>query len=100
MKNKNGSAMGLMVNLALSSCVALGFVNPALGDVTNPVIGDVLFEENFNTFDSTRWNVIEGNGCPGLCGWGNQELEYYSANNVYIADVPGEPGNKAVVLEA
>jgi beta-glucanase (GH16 family) len=28
--------------------------------------------------DSTKWNFDLGNGCPQLCGWGNQELEYYT----------------------
>lgn len=28
------------------------------------------------------WNLVSGDGCPDLCGWGNGELEYYkeSAN--------------------
>jgi len=28
---------------------------------------------------STVWNAETGNGCPGNCGWGNKELEYYTA---------------------
>lgn len=29
-----------------------------------------------------NWNLVSGDGCPDLCGWGNGELEYYkeSAN--------------------
>ncbi|MCK6616910.1 MAG: glycoside hydrolase family 16 protein [Cyclobacteriaceae bacterium] len=28
--------------------------------------------------DSTKWNYDLGNGCPALCGWGNNELQYYT----------------------
>lgn len=28
--------------------------------------------------DSTKWNFDLGNGCPQICGWGNQELQYYT----------------------
>ncbi|NJO88015.1 MAG: family 16 glycosylhydrolase, partial [Chloroflexia bacterium] len=64
-------------------------------------VGNVIWEENFNTFNTDIWTPIVGDGCAiGLCGWGNAELEYYSSDNVYIADIPGESGNKALVLEA
>jgi len=37
--------------------------------------------------DQTKWNYILGDGCPSLCGWGNNELEYYtnSTNNVSVS---------------
>ncbi|MGL1886952.1 MAG: glycosyl hydrolase [Reichenbachiella sp.] len=64
-------------------------------------IGDVLWEDNFNTLNAEQWNPNTGDGCDiGLCGWGNQELEYYSPNNVYIESIAGEAGNNALVLEA
>ena len=28
--------------------------------------------------DSSRWNYDLGDGCPDVCGWGNNELEYYT----------------------
>lgn len=36
--------------------------------------------------DTTRWKVITGNGCPELCGFGNNELQYYTGEekNLYI----------------
>lgn len=64
-------------------------------------VGQVIWEDNFNTFNAQQWTKDIGDGCNvGLCGWGNQELQSYESNNVYIADVPGEAGNKALVLEA
>ena len=68
--------------------------------VANAQVGNLLWEENFDNLDPEIWSVDEGNGCEiGLCGWGNQELEYYSSNNVFIDAVPGEGGNNAVVFE-
>lgn len=34
------------------------------------------------------WEYDEGNGCPSFCGWGNNELQYYTNNekNVRVAD--------------
>ncbi len=64
-------------------------------------IGPLIWEDNFDTLDPNVWVHDIGDGCDrGLCGWGNQELQSYQAGNVYIAPVPGEPGNNALVLEA
>ncbi|WP_339658892.1 PKD domain-containing protein [uncultured Polaribacter sp.] len=63
-------------------------------------VGQVLWEDEFNTLNKELWNVDLGNGCPDLCGWGNQELQTYQNDNVYIEEIPGEPGNYALVLEA
>ena len=64
-------------------------------------VGDLIWEDNFETFNTDIWNPISGNGCEiGLCGWGNQELEYYREDNISIEDIVGEANNKALVLEA
>lgn len=41
-----------------------------------------------DTLDLTAWSYDIGDGCPSLCGWGNNELEYYtsSSENSYLAD--------------
>jgi len=38
--------------------------------------------------DSSLWKYDIGDGCPRLCGWGNNELQYYtdSIKNVFIKD--------------
>lgn len=28
--------------------------------------------------DTTKWSYDVGDGCPDLCGWGNNELQYYT----------------------
>lgn len=64
-------------------------------------VGPLLWEENFDSLNTELWTIDEGNGCEiGLCGWGNQELEYYHSDNVTIESVPGEAGNNALVFEA
>ena len=68
--------------------------------ISQAQIGEVIWEDNFNSFNAQQWNKDVGDGCPNLCGWGNQELQSYEEANVYVADVPGEAGNKALVLEA
>ncbi|MDH4032135.1 MAG: family 16 glycosylhydrolase, partial [Chromatiales bacterium] len=34
----------------------------------------------------SKWNIEEGNGCPDLCGWGNNEQQIYSEDNITVAD--------------
>jgi len=34
--------------------------------------------------DAANWTVAVGNGCPSLCGWGNNELQYYRAENLAV----------------
>ena len=45
-------------------------------------------EFNGTSVASTNWTYDIGNGCPNLCGWGNNELEYYTSRtqNVYVAN--------------
>ncbi|HEX8529044.1 MAG TPA: Ig-like domain-containing protein, partial [Cytophagales bacterium] len=42
----------------------------------------LVWEENFDqaTLDPETWTFDFGDGCErGICGWGNQELEYYTS---------------------
>lgn len=38
--------------------------------------------------DTSRWGYDLGDGCPDVCGWGNNELQYYTERpeNVRVAD--------------
>ena len=36
--------------------------------------------------DPAKWTFQLGDGCPDLCGWGNNELEWYQAENATVAD--------------
>ncbi len=75
----------------------------ASASVTSPVIGKLLWSEEFNgaSLDSTLWSTYDGNGCQiGLCGYGNQELEYYRPGNLSIVNVPFEPNTRALAITA
>jgi beta-glucanase (GH16 family) len=88
---------------AAAAGVLLACATQAGASVTNPAIGQLLWSEEFNgpSLDASRWTATDGNGCQiNLCGYGNQELEYYSPNNVSIADVPFEPGTRALAIRA
>lgn len=46
--------------------------------------------------DSTRWGYDKGRGCPQNCGWGNQELQFYTWNRPENARVE----NGCLIIEA
>lgn len=75
----------------------------ASASVTSPVIGKLLWSEEFNgaSLDGSVWTASNGNGCQiGLCGYGNQELQSYHPNNLSIVNVPFEPATRALAITA
>jgi PKD repeat protein len=59
-------------------------------DVTVPVIRKLFWAEEFNVDgapDPATWGYDLGDGCPNNCGFGNQELEWYTnrPENVIVA---------------
>jgi beta-glucanase (GH16 family) len=76
---------------------AVGMLNLMVSEVSAQCIGTLVWSDEFNgsSLDMTKWNYETGNGCPALCGWGNNEMEYYtnSTNNTRVTG-----GN--LVLEA
>ncbi len=54
-------------------------------------------EFNYNGLpDSTKWSYDLGDGCPTICGWGNNELQYYTEKRLENARV--EKGS--LIIEA
>ena len=54
--------------------------------------------------DSTRWGYDLGDGCPNVCGWGNNEAQFYTRDlknarvengNLIIEAIKDSMGNKA-----
>ncbi len=40
-----------------------------------------------STLDSGKWSIQRGDGCDlGICGWGNNERQWYQATNVSVAN--------------
>jgi beta-glucanase (GH16 family) len=50
----------------------------------------LAWSDEFSTasLDLAAWTFENGDGCPGLCGWGNNELEYYTnrSDNLFFQD--------------
>ncbi len=44
---------------------------------------NLVWQENFigNQLNETVWNFEMGNGCPDICGWGNNERQEYTRDN-------------------
>ncbi|PCJ98448.1 MAG: glycoside hydrolase [Flavobacteriaceae bacterium] len=63
---------------------------PATGYETPDNYADMVSvwsdEFNGNSLDEEYWNFQIGNGCPDVCGWGNNELEYYTEENTTVKD--------------
>ena len=49
---------------------------------------DLIWSDEFDDseLNSDIWSFDNGNGCPDLCGWGNNELEYYRPENTTLSD--------------
>lgn len=48
----------------------------------------LIWEENFDgtTLNEEVWNFELGDGCPTLCGWGNNEKQIYTKSNHIVKD--------------
>jgi len=48
----------------------------------------LVWEDNFDgdSLNSDVWNFELGDGCPNLCGWGNNELQIYTQKNHELKD--------------
>lgn len=56
---------------------------------------ELVWNDEFNgtSLNTDFWSYDIGTGCPNLCGWGNNELEYYRAENCSV-------GNGVLTLQA
>ncbi len=74
-------------SLVLAACGGQSDSVPA-GEFTAPVVEfQLVFSDEFNgsELDQSKWNIVEGDGCPDLCGFGNNELQVYSADNIDVS---------------
>jgi beta-glucanase (GH16 family) len=48
----------------------------------------LVWADEFNSeqIDESKWTFETGDGCPNVCGWGNNELEYYQRQNAMQID--------------
>ena len=49
---------------------------------------ELILEEHFDgtKLNESVWNYELGDGCPDLCGWGNNERQFYAKENVVVKD--------------
>lgn len=65
------------------SALALGFISCTAGSKSKTQFRKKVWAEEFNYNglpDSSKWSYDRGTGCPDLCGWGNNELQFYTWN--------------------
>ncbi len=57
---------------------------------------ELVWSDEFQTneLNESDWTFEIGNGCPNICGWGNNELEFYQRDNVSFRD------NDYLIIEA
>lgn len=70
--------------------VAAGLVIPTAG-FTSPTSYpgyNLVWADEFDddTLNLSNWTFEIGDGCPGNCGWGNNELQYYREENTAFVD--------------
>ncbi len=49
---------------------------------------DLVWHDEFegNSVNTDYWVFETGDGCPNLCGWGNNEWQYYREQNAWVED--------------
>lgn len=58
--------------------------------ITQTNFKTLVWSDEFNYTglpDSLKWSYDKGKGCPENCGWGNNELEFYTTNRLENARV-------------
>ncbi len=61
---------------------------PLTKEVFDDNFDTLVWEDDFNesTLNENFWNFELGDGCPDLCGWGNNEWQVYTNGNYRIED--------------
>lgn len=71
--------------------ISLSILYIALHPVSDDDDYRLVWSDEFNYSgqpDSAKWSFDLGDGCPNVCGWGNNELQYYTSRekNVVVKD--------------
>lgn len=70
---------------------AAGLTLSKSASVTVTVAQSLIWSDEFNIAgspDPAKWGYDIGDGCPNICGWGNNELQYYTnrTDNVIVSN--------------
>ncbi|WP_412063059.1 family 16 glycosylhydrolase [Rubrivirga sp. IMCC45206] len=77
----------LLVALGLAGCD--NSVDQTIPDpLATPAGWALVWADEFDgaALDDTKWTLQLGDGCPDLCGWGNNELQVYTPDNHTVGD--------------
>ena len=99
-----GRRAGPMLTLLLITACA-GGSTPAepVPDLGSPRTGpwELVWQDEFegSELDDSKWSIQSGDGCDlGICGWGNNELQWYDSDNVTVASgrlvIEARPDNR------
>jgi beta-glucanase (GH16 family) len=71
----------LVMGIVVSMVATTGLFAPASAALS------LVWSDEFDgtALNTANWTIEIGDGCPDLCGWGNNELEYYRAQNVSVS---------------
>ena len=83
---KNGTETGIDCGgNSCNPCASATAVIPQNGYIApeNYQGYSLVWSDEFNSseLNSQNWSFHAGNGCPNLCGWGNNELQFFTAKN-------------------
>jgi hypothetical protein len=69
------------INLEIDIPVEQGYITPL-----NYEGYTLMWNDEFegSTISASNWVFETGTGCPQLCGWGNNELQYYRKENAWV----------------
>jgi beta-glucanase (GH16 family) len=72
------------ITLLIAIFAALNLVG--LQKINAQTCPTLIWQDEFNgtALDAANWNISTGNGCPALCGYGNNELQSYEAGNLTV----------------
>jgi beta-glucanase (GH16 family) len=77
----------LLPAFVLAACGGVDSSMPEGEFVPAVVEWSLVLEDNFDgaVLDTGLWNIDVGDGCPEVCGWGNNELQVYSPANIDVS---------------
>ena len=73
----------IMIDLSNDVSVEDGYFTPLVYEGYELVWND---EFEGNSVNTDYWVFETGDGCPNLCGWGNNEWQYYRSQNAWVED--------------
>lgn len=87
----SASAIAALVAMGCGASAAPNPTGPDTPPTEPPDSGvwTLVWSDEFegSTLDGSRWSAQTGDGCDlGICGWGNNELQWYQAENAVVAD--------------